>query len=71
MTLTQGQINDLNRARKTLEAVQAKHQGSWAEGRLAEACEMAHQALFNVLNVSNVFGISEIADDDLYMRGEP
>lgn len=71
MTLTQSQINDLNRARRALEDIQKKHPDTWAEGRLAEACEMAHQALFNVLNVANVFGISPISDDDLYpKRGE-
>lgn len=69
MTLTQTQINDLNRARKALEAIQAKHQETWPEGRLAEACEMASQAVFNVLNIANVFGITPIADDDLYLKG--
>jgi len=64
--LTRAQIAILNRARATLDDVQRKlsTQEGFNEGRLAEACEAADTAVFNVINVASVY-FDESQEGDL------
>lgn len=71
MSLTRTQITTLNRARHELEAVQKSlGEEGFARGRLAEACEMASNSIFNVLSVANAFNYGGVTEDDLFPRGE-
>jgi hypothetical protein len=70
MSLTRNQIATLNRARRELEDVQRSlGEEGFARGRLAEACEMANNSIFNVLSVANAFNYGSVTEDDLFPGG--
>jgi hypothetical protein len=61
--LTEAQIRTLERARKTLTSVQAKLESctgrSFDDGRVAQACENAEYAIFEVINLTRTLAFIE------------
>lgn len=72
--LTRIQIVALNKVRSILRALQKKADernsdgASFELGKFSEAAYQAEDALFNVLNIDNVYLDGEETDDDLHLR---
>lgn len=81
--LTKKDIKALNKARRVLKDLDSElmraayvaerdssSPGPSSFGRAAEATSNAADAIFNVLNVVNAYGVRKVSDAEMHMREE-
>lgn len=75
--LNRSDIAKINAARTLLRSIEKELSGSqtatmkerpYAQGRLAEACQEAEYALFNVLVTAQTYELAEVTDEDVLNR---
>lgn len=67
VTLTPEAVEAINRARTALKSVSI-YATTPEEGRIVALVEVAHDALFMVLNHAQAFGVVELTDDQVHNR---
>ena len=70
--LSKTHIRTINRVRQLLKHYEyrAASEHGYAEGKFAEACKAAEDALANVLVIARAWLGTEMSDEDLYLKGE-